>query len=765
MKKAFYLCFGLALVACSDGKQVAKGNLIGQLFSQSEEKSDVAGLPPVDGDQIIAHEIPQRESRYMLEIPVDTKEMGHNNANNAININPLPMVGKAQADTGDSSSVVKKILDSVHNPMVIKDEQIQKQFLTELSQKPPRYAVGDYYKFSNPNSVWTVVDIKAGIITWKSDGGAMQKTYDNPLLPALEWTSKANGTGRRFISNRQGIIFPMVKDNKYSFMTSVDSDETGASFQYAVQWNCVIDAEFQAMQTKVGKHWVFRHICNYGSDTKEKASQMVFYYAPAIGHYVVMEILDASKKNVQRRELLEFSNMELAKATQNLPVTKDSDFQLADFNKYSVVETEVKQPVVNQFAVLQADETNGLTNIKSNIAPIPAQSKTNPGVILPPQPAVKENTQKKLFSDPAYDNSVAKFNPNINPETYVLDNDNIPKFNPAIKGYEGQPGVRERIGSDIHALKPFDESVYNDVRLGKGPKAMDPQGLILQQPGGKSLNGTPREQAEALLAKRYGNRISPSKFAETGDENDTTVLAQPKVSDKLNGFFNQPTKAIRPNRFVEADTQNDPLLPPNNFGSRPLEYEQDKLSKEEYFKRQNPAYRQYEQHAPTEQERLSTYQYKSSAAEPDQLAGSRGAKPVDYFNIQTARGSQKIETLEQIQQLKLQQLQREQQQRQLEQNPLTRPEDRYAQLQSQSQNYALKLASFQNKNQAINAWNQLTQNYPGHFKGLEPAVQEATANNKPILNLFAVGINKASAAMSICQNLQKIRINCEVFEQ
>ena len=511
------------------------------------------------------------------------------------------------------------------------------------------------------------------------------------------------------------------------------------------------------MQTKIGKQWVFRHVCQYGD--QDKASQMVFYYAPAVGHYVAMEIIDSQKKAITRRELVEYGNKLLADAATKLQLNGTEDYALAEFNKYAVLDTGSSN-ITNQYALANTEETNGLTDKTGNKAPNNVGSKTNPGAILPPAPTLPPSASRKLFSDPAFDGSVKNYNAQNNPENR-LDKGDIALFKP-IANFEGRPAVQEKLASDNN-LRPFDDEAYNQIRLGKGPQPLDPQGLIAQQASGQ-LSGTPRQQAEALLAKRYGERVSSSRYAETGEDFDTSVLAQPKIKDKLNGYFNTPTKAIRPNRFVEADTQGDPLLPPNLGTNNPLEYQQDKLSNQEYFLRSNPAYQNIKPNNATEQERLSQYQYRAYAAEPDQLAGARAPKPADYFTVQSARGSQQIKTLEQLQ-MEQRELQKQQQYQQqiIEQNPLTRYEDRYA--QNDNNGYALKLASFANKNQALQAWEQLNQNYPKHFKGLSPAIQEAQANNKVILNLYAVGIQKSAAAVSICQNLQRERINCEVFSQ
>ena len=231
-KQGLILLTLLGIFGCNSVEKATKGNVIGSLFSAEQPNQGVAGLPATHGEQIIAHEIPTRDSRYVEEIPINApvdsaQEIAQNtkniDSNKPININPL---NKNSGNNSTQGKVAQIITNSTAKPS--HDMQLITQYMQELSAKPAKYSIGDYYKFNNPDSIWAIVEIKNGLIKWQSDTGATQLTYDNPILPSIEWQSKINGVGRRFISDRTGVIFPMKKDNKYAFLTTVDSVEAGA---------------------------------------------------------------------------------------------------------------------------------------------------------------------------------------------------------------------------------------------------------------------------------------------------------------------------------------------------------------------------------------------------------------------------------------------------------------------------------------------------------------------------------------------------------
>jgi len=142
----------------------------------------------------------------------------------------------------------------------------------------PSYQVGDSYSFGSPAVTWRVVAIDSERVTWRSDRGDEQVTGRNPLLPALEWRSDRLGQGRRLISDRTGSLFPLKVGARTTFKAAVTTDKP--PYGWSFEWQCgVLDR--QQVTGPTGVLDTYKIGC--GRDTME---EMVFFYAPSIGHYV-----------------------------------------------------------------------------------------------------------------------------------------------------------------------------------------------------------------------------------------------------------------------------------------------------------------------------------------------------------------------------------------------------------------------------------------------------------------------------------------------
>lgn len=142
----------------------------------------------------------------------------------------------------------------------------------------PAYRVGDSFTFGSPDTTWRAVAIDADTVTWRSDQGDEQVTNRNPLLPALAWRSEKLGSGQRIISDKVGSLFPMKVGARTTFRAAVTTDKP--PYGWSFDWHCEV-VDRQDINGPTGVLDVFKVGCGRQSD-----DEIVFYYAPSIGHYV-----------------------------------------------------------------------------------------------------------------------------------------------------------------------------------------------------------------------------------------------------------------------------------------------------------------------------------------------------------------------------------------------------------------------------------------------------------------------------------------------
>lgn len=167
-----------------------------------------------------------------------------------------------------------------------------------LAQAPPRYEVGDVFAFDNPDVTWQIVAIDEAGIHWVSDTGEKQSTDANPLLPALAWESNRRGSGKRLISDVQGGLYPLRVGNRMTFKSTVSTDKPPYAWEF--DWSCeVLGQEF--VDSPAGDYNAFKVMCG-----RQRPDELVFYYAPSVGHYLRMEVAGEAGEKPLIRNLVGF---------------------------------------------------------------------------------------------------------------------------------------------------------------------------------------------------------------------------------------------------------------------------------------------------------------------------------------------------------------------------------------------------------------------------------------------------------------------------
>ncbi|MEX2614519.1 MAG: SPOR domain-containing protein [Alphaproteobacteria bacterium] len=164
--------------------------------------------------------------------------------------------------------------------------------------EPEKFRVGDRFAFDNPLVRWEVVSVEGERVYWRSDTGDEQVTRFNMLLPALEWRSRTAGTGRRFIRDEVGSLFPMKVGATLSFRSTVTTSKPPFGWEH--HWSCKVTGQ-EDVRVLDNLFDTFVVACG-----RERPDEIVFYYAPKIGHYVVQRLAGAEGSPGRTRNMLSF---------------------------------------------------------------------------------------------------------------------------------------------------------------------------------------------------------------------------------------------------------------------------------------------------------------------------------------------------------------------------------------------------------------------------------------------------------------------------
>ena len=215
------------------------------------------------------------------------------------------------------------------------------------AEKLPSFKVGDSFSFNSPDMTWRVTAIDGDKINWQNNGGDIQITAQNPLLPALEWKSEKRGEGRRIISEMNGNFFPLEVGKQVSFKTTVNTNKPPYACEF--DWTCDFVSQ-EVIAVPAGSFDTYRIDCY-----RQKPERWSFFYAPSVGYYVKMESNNAANPNdVKVRELVKFFHGDM---TENPMMISNSvsEEAMPSIQTAPVVEMVVEQPVA---VVPKAEEIN-----------------------------------------------------------------------------------------------------------------------------------------------------------------------------------------------------------------------------------------------------------------------------------------------------------------------------------------------------------------------------------------------------------------------
>ncbi len=247
-----------------------------------------------------------------------------------------------------------------------------------------RFRVGDRFTFDNPIDRWAVVAVEGDRVHWRSDAGDEQVTGFNILLPALEWRSRSAGTGRRFIRDEVGSLFPMKVGATLSFRSTVTTSKPPFGWEH--NWACQVTGQ-EDVEVLDNLFETFVVSCG-----REKPNEIVFYYAPKIGHYVVQRIAGTDGSPGRTRNLLSFERSngttmaDVVKASpEPSPATAPETAGIISAAKPSPVENTTPKPARAPMPVNAApDEGNAPPTLRGAVDSVTLRTPEFGGNPAPP---------------------------------------------------------------------------------------------------------------------------------------------------------------------------------------------------------------------------------------------------------------------------------------------------------------------------------------------------------------------------------------------
>ncbi len=151
----------------------------------------------------------------------------------------------------------------------------------------PRYQVGDTFIFSD-SSVEKVAAVRGERVEWEARGGAFHyTTYRNFILPKLQWETETRRAVVQY-SGAQDLLWPLQQGASEYFSTIVAVSEKPATSakRYMQSWRCKVGGAYR-IEVAAGSFDTQQVECDRTTLMGRWMQTRTWYYAPAVGHYVL----------------------------------------------------------------------------------------------------------------------------------------------------------------------------------------------------------------------------------------------------------------------------------------------------------------------------------------------------------------------------------------------------------------------------------------------------------------------------------------------
>lgn len=168
----------------------------------------------------------------------------------------------------------------------------------------PVYEVGDAFAYSD-GRVETVLRVGSDRVWWRTREGDSQTAHRNFILPRIAWQTAA-GSGEATVDLDTDDFWPSIRRKAASFGVSVfwtPADAPGTAVKTTEKWGCRRKGG-ERITVAAGTFETLPVVCKRSNPRPGTWHTRVWYYAPAVHHYVRRDDFLDSVEGVQHVELI-----------------------------------------------------------------------------------------------------------------------------------------------------------------------------------------------------------------------------------------------------------------------------------------------------------------------------------------------------------------------------------------------------------------------------------------------------------------------------
>ncbi len=166
----------------------------------------------------------------------------------------------------------------------------------------PTFNIGQAYSFDN-GLTETVMAVDGETLTWRTVGGVIRTRYRNFLLPFLSWQNTTQRS-RTVVDAPARMLWPLQvgKSERFKLKQTVENNDGTGKREFSQSWQCIVDGT-ERVTVPAGTYDTYKTTC-YRYYKKWWRETKSYYYAPAVGYYVLLK--DDSKFQPSTRQRLVF---------------------------------------------------------------------------------------------------------------------------------------------------------------------------------------------------------------------------------------------------------------------------------------------------------------------------------------------------------------------------------------------------------------------------------------------------------------------------
>ncbi len=162
----------------------------------------------------------------------------------------------------------------------------------------PVYEPGDVFIYSN-GRIETVVRVGGNQVVWRREDGSGYTSYPNFMLPWITWHD-GSGAGRRSAETDIGDLWPMSPGIERAFQVRTSTE--GGGEDTVRKWRCRREGK-KRITVAAGAFDTVVFSCDRSKPPHGEWKRRVWYYAPAVRHYVRRDEIFDGKRGTSRVEL------------------------------------------------------------------------------------------------------------------------------------------------------------------------------------------------------------------------------------------------------------------------------------------------------------------------------------------------------------------------------------------------------------------------------------------------------------------------------